>query len=183
MLAASDRLESIYSRYKQDPAFNELKKTATQIVKGRGSLEPQIVLVGEAPGAEEDKTGKPFVGRSGKFLETLLSDIDRYYITNIVKFRPPNNRDPKPAEVSASVWYLRQELNILKPKVLVTLGRFSMNVFFPLEKITNVHGKVLDYRSNAVVPLYHPAVALYNPSMREVLVEDFKIIRSLLEKE
>jgi len=169
----------------------ELKKTATQPVPGNGNVNAEIVFIGEAPGKSEDEQGIPFVGAAGKFLAEMLETIklkrEEIYITNIVKYRPPNNRDPEPVEKDACRDWLLEELNFINPKLIVFLGRHSMNDFFPLEKISVVHGKLLIKKFNKIntkyfLPLYHPAAALYNGGMRETLTEDFKKIPKILEK-
>ena len=169
----------------------ELKKTATQPVPGNGSANAEVVFIGEAPGKSEDEQGIPFVGAAGKFLAEMLETIklkrEEIYITNIVKYRPLNNRDPEPAEKDACRDWLLEELNFINPKLIVFLGRHSMNDFFPLERISSIHGKLLIKKFNKIntkyfLPLYHPAAALYNGGMRETLTEDFKKIPKILEK-
>lgn len=169
----------------------ELKKTATQPVPGDGSAEAPIVFIGEAPGKSEDEQGRPFVGAAGKFLAEMLESIglsrESIYITNVVKYRPPNNRDPLPEEKEACRAWLDEELNLIQPKVIVFLGRHAMNNFFPEEKISNVHGKLLVKKFPGIetrhfLPLYHPAAALYDGSMRETLKTDFKKIPLILKK-
>lgn len=164
----------------------ELAEQATQLVLGDGNPDADIVFIGEAPGKNEDLQGRPFVGAAGKFLDNMLeqaglnrSDV---YITNIVKYRPPNNRDPKPAEKKAFWPYLVRQLEIINPKVIVTLGRHSMEYFLPEAVISEVHGhvfrEVVVYHDGIahqwlVVPLYHPAAALYNGGLRQTLIDDF----------
>ncbi|MCB9820575.1 uracil-DNA glycosylase [Candidatus Nomurabacteria bacterium] len=169
----------------------ELKKTANQAVKGHGNPKADIVFIGEAPGQKEDETGVPFVGSAGKFLDEMLSTIklkrEDIYITNIVKYRPPKNRDPLPEEKSACREWLYEELKSISPKLIVFLGRHSMNDFFPDLKISTAHGKLIhkkfsDFPVEYFLPLYHPAAALYNGSMRETLMKDFKKIPSILNK-
>ena len=170
----------------------ELKKTATQAVFGDGNAGADIVFIGEAPGKNEDKEGRPFVGAGGKFLAEMLESIkmgrEDIYITNIVKYRPPNNRDPEPQEKADCNEWLISELKIISPKLIVFLGRHSMGRFFPGEKIGDIHGKLLIKnvpelgKKQAFLPLYHPAAALYNGSMRETLMKDFKKIPKALEK-
>lgn len=169
----------------------ELKAQATQPVFGDGNPKSKIVFIGEAPGKDEDLQGKPFVGRAGKFLDEMLGVIgmkrEEIYITNTVKYRPPNNRDPEPEEIAACLPWLMEELNFIKPKIIVPLGRHAMNRFFPTEMISKVHGtllhkKINDFPVEYFFPLYHPASALYNGSMRETLIEDFKKIPLVLEK-
>ena len=169
----------------------ELKKTAIQPVPGDGNPESLIVFIGEAPGKSEDRDGIPFIGAAGKFLAEMLEAIkmkrEEIYITNIVKYRPPNNRDPLPEEKDACREWLHEELNFIKPKLIVFLGRHSMNDFFPTETISNVHGKLLikkfkNIETKYFLPLYHPAATLYNGGMRETLMQDFKKIPKILEK-
>ena len=167
----------------------ELKKTATQGVPGYGNPNAEIVFVGEAPGRDEDREGRPFVGAAGKFLNEMLENIklkrEDVYITNVVKYRPPNNRDPLLEEVNSCAKWLKEELEIIKPTVVVFLGRHALQHFFPGEQISKVHGKILKKKTsigNFFFALYHPAAALYNGSMREVLMDDFKKLPKVLEK-
>jgi uracil-DNA glycosylase family 4 len=168
-----------------------LKNTATQAVFGDGNAYAEVVFIGEAPGKSEDKQGVPFIGAAGKFLSEMLKEIklDRkdVYITNIVKYRPPNNRDPEISEKEACAKWLSDELNLINPKLVVFLGRHSMNNFFPELKISDVHGKVIhkkikNMNTEYFLPLYHPAAALYNGGMRKTLIEDFRIIPKTLKK-
>ena len=185
-----EKLEKIHKKWFEKCECG-LKKTATQPVPGDGNPSAEIVFIGEAPGRSEDEQGRPFVGAAGKFLAEMLSLInlkrEEVYITNIVKYRPPNNRDPLPEEKSACREWLLEELKIISPKVIIFLGRHAMNNFFPELQISQAHGKLL-IKSFAGVstkyffPLYHPAAALYDGSMREVLKEDFKKIPKVLEK-
>lgn len=169
----------------------ELKKTATQAVPGDGNPDAEIVFIGEAPGRNEDKLGRPFVGAAGKFLEEMLALInlkrEEIYITNIVKYRPPNNRDPLPEEKAACREWLLEELKTISPKLIIFLGRHAMNNFFPELQISKAHGKLLIKSFKGITtkyffPLYHPAAALYDGSMREVLIEDFKKIPKVLKE-
>ncbi len=169
----------------------ELKNTATQPVPGNGNPDSPIVFIGEAPGKSEDQQGIPFVGAAGKFLAEMLSAINMkredIYITNIVKYRPPENRDPEADEKSACAPWLYEELNFIKPKVIVFLGRHSLNDFFPELKISAAHGKLIHKKFKHIdteyfFPLYHPAAALYNGGMRETLLEDFKKIPKVIKK-
>ncbi len=169
----------------------KLKAGATQPVFGDGSPKAQIVFIGEAPGKDEDLQGKPFVGRSGKFLSEMLESIkmrrEDIYITNVVKYRPPENRDPELDEIEECLPWLMEELNFIKPIIIIFLGRHAMQRFFPSEKISVVHGKLLHkkipgFDTQYFFPLYHPAAALYNGSMRETLMEDFKKIPFILKK-
>ena len=164
----------------------ELAASATQLVMGDGNPDANIVFIGEAPGQKEDEQGLPFVGAAGKFLNEMLNEagMERgdVYITNIVKYRPPNNRDPLPEEKADFLPYLLRQLEIIDPKVVITLGRHSMEYFLPNAKISQAHGqavrkKVLYHDKTEhewlFIPLYHPAAALYNGSMRQVLIDDF----------
>lgn len=168
-----------------------LKNTATQAVFGDGNPNARVVFIGEAPGKKEDVGGKPFIGAAGKFLSEMLESInmarDDIYITNIVKYRPPNNRDPLPEEKEACKSWLHAELSAIKPKLIVFLGRHSMNHFFPDEKISTAHGKLIVKKIPGIpteyfLPLYHPAAALYNGGLREALLKDFKKIPLILKK-
>lgn len=179
------------NKYWQENCSCSLKKTATQAVFGDGNAKSDIVFIGEAPGKNEDLKGKPFVGAAGKFLEEMLLSIGKkredVYITNIVKYRPPNNRDPLPEEKEDCNEWLVNELNIISPKLIVFLGRHSLGRFFPMEKISLIHGKLLKKKFKEIncqyfLPLYHPASALYNGSMREILISDFKKITKALQK-
>lgn len=180
------------NKYWQKNCTCELKKTATQAVFGDGNADSDIVFIGEAPGKNEDLEGRPFVGAGGKFLAEMLESIkmkrEDIYITNIVKYRPPNNRDPLPEEKEACNEWLMSELKIINPKLIVFLGRHSMMRFFPEEKISDVHGKLLIKnitelnKKQAFLPLYHPAAALYNGGLRETLIKDFKKIPKALLK-
>lgn len=159
----------------------DLAAQATQLVMGDGNLDADIVFIGEAPGKKEDESGLPFVGASGKFLNEMLAQagLERHdvYITNVVKYRPPNNRDPSKVEKKAFLPYLVRQLEIIKPKVVITLGRHSMEYFLPDAAIGSVHGQshrvAMKEGEFTVIPLYHPAAALYNGSLRQTLIEDF----------
>ncbi len=169
----------------------ELKYTVTQPVFGKGNPESEIIFIGEAPGKKEDKEGEPFIGAAGKFLSEMLDTIgmkrEDVYITNIVKYRPPENRDPSEKEKEDCAEWLSEEINTIDPKLIVFLGRHSMNHFFPEEKISSAHGKLItrkfkNFNTENFLPLYHPAAALYNGSMRETLIKDFKKIPVILKK-
>lgn len=183
-------LQNIQEMWAEKNTCN-LKKSATQAVFGSGNSKAKIVFVGEAPGKDEDLQGIPFVGRAGQFLNEMLDTIgikrEDIYITNIVKYRPPNNRDPEPEEKDACKGWLYDELNTIGPVLIIFLGRHSMNDFFPEEKISNVHGKLLHKKFKHItceyfLPLYHPASALYNGSMRETLMTDFMKIPKIIKK-
>ena len=166
-----------------------LSEKRTQAVPGEGSLDAEIMFVGEGPGFYEDRDGRPFVGPAGKFLDELLQSIglrrETVYITNMVKCRPPNNRDPLPGEVSACRPYLDSQLEMISPEVIVTLGRHSFSKFFPSQSLTKARGRSQQWRNLTVYPIYHPAAALHNPRLRSVIVEDFSrlpdVVRSARE--
>ncbi len=184
------KLNNLHHKWMKECAC-ELKNIATQAVPGHGSADADIVFIGEAPGKQEDKEGRPFVGAAGKFLNEMLATIklnrEDIYITNIVKYRPPNNRDPLPEEKVACRAWLLEELRIISPSLIIFLGRHAMNNFFPDLKIGNAHGKLLvkPFKGMSIkyfFPLYHPAAALYNGSMRETLMADFKKIPKVLKE-
>jgi uracil-DNA glycosylase family 4 len=191
MKSKREQLDKLNTYWKENCEC-ELKKTATQAVFGHGNAESEVVFIGEAPGKNEDLKGIPFVGAAGKFFDEMLAGItlkrEDIYITNIVKYRPPNNRDPEPSEKEACNEWLISELKIITPKLIVFLGRHSMTRFFPTDKISDVHGKLLIKqipelnKEQAFLPLYHPAAALYNGSMRETLIKDFNKIPKALKK-
>lgn len=171
-----------------------LRKTATRAVWGSGNTNANIVFIGEAPGKNEDQQGIPFVGSAGKFLSEMLASIglkrEDVYITNIVKYRPPNNRDPLPQEKTACKEWLRDEIALINPQLIIPLGRHALAYFLPDARISEVHGQLFvqtfsDFGIRSIVPLYHPAAALYNGSLRITLKEDFLkipgIIKSLKE--
>lgn len=171
----------------------ELAAGATQLVMGGGNPDADIVFIGEAPGKKEDEQGEPFVGAAGKFLGEMLAaagmDRSDVYITNIVKYRPPNNRDPLPEEKAAFLPYLLRQLEIIDPKAIITLGRHSMEYFLPDAKISQVHGhavrKEVIYHDKSkhewlIIPLYHPAAALYNGGMRQTLIDDFVRVPAII---
>lgn len=164
----------------------DLAKGATQLVFGDGNPDADVVFIGEAPGKNEDEKGLPFVGAAGKFLDEMLAGIDLkrqdVYITNIVKYRPPNNRDPAPEEKTAFLPFLRSQLAVIKPKLVVTLGRHSMESLLPGLQISKCHGQAKRYNGQVYLPLFHPAAALYNGGMRQTLIEDFGVIPILLKK-
>jgi len=187
-MTKQEKLEKVHEKWLKKCKC-QLKEEATQGVPGHGNPDSEIIFIGEAPGKEEDLQGKPFVGAAGKFLNEMLEDIkmkrEDIYITNVVKYRPPNNRDPLPEEKESCVEWLEEEIKIINPKLIVFLGRHSLQNFFPNEKISEVHGKILKKKTkigDTFLALYHPAAALYNGSMREVLIEDFKKLPRVLEK-
>jgi DNA polymerase len=163
-----------------------LYKGTTNPVPGEGSAESEIMFIGEGPGFYEDKQGRPFVGASGKFLDELLGSIrldrKKVFITNVVKHRPPNNRDPQPDEIAACKKYLDAQMAAIMPKVVVTLGRHSMQRYFPGDSISKVHGQPRRKDGVIVVPMYHPAAALHQQTLRKVIEADFAKLPDFLAK-
>lgn len=157
---------------------------ANNAVPGEGNIDSEVVFIGEAPGAEEDKQGRPFVGRAGKLLESLLSEIgykrEDVWIGNIIKHRPPENRDPLPDEVVACSPYLTMQLKAIRPKMIVTLGRYAMYYFDKDGKISRDRGIGKKIGENFIFPVYHPAAALRNPSMMRDFRNDFLKIPAVL---
>jgi DNA polymerase len=161
-----------------------LAQGRTKAVPGDGPESASIMFVGEGPGFHEDQQGRPFVGAAGQFLTELLQSIglqrEEVYITNVVKCRPPGNRDPQPEEIEACCSYLDRQIAILRPKVIVTLGRYSMARAFPNEKISAIHGKPRKVGDVIYVPMFHPAAALHQPSLRKTVEEDFAKLPKIL---
>lgn len=231
-MSKQDDLQAIADEILEKDICPELRKGATQLVFADGNPEAEVVFIGEAPGKNEDEQGLPFVGAAGKFLNEMLESIgmkrEDIYITNIVKYRPPNNRDPEPDEKKAFWPYLVRQLDVIEPKLVVTLGRHSMEYFLPTQKISAIHGepkriRVKRYESGdmignqdmrgmqgeaeqrseayekyeeraaedstqqgtyslVILPLFHPAAALYNGGLRQTLMDDFGRIPAILEK-
>lgn len=157
-------------------------------VPGYGNPDADIMFIGEAPGQREDEQGKPFVGPAGKLLDELLASIglkrEDVYITNVVKFRPPENRDPTPAEKEACLPFLQMEMAIIKPKVIAPLGRHALTQFFTKMSMTDAHGKPQTTGGDITIfPLYHPAAALHNPNLRQVLFDDMKALGAFLAEQ
>lgn len=187
MAKKQDKLNEIKQAIVDNNVCPELAEQATQLVFGDGNVDSDIVFIGEAPGKNEDIQGLPFVGAAGKFLNEMLETIGfkrpDIYITNIVKYRPPGNRDPLPEEKAAFLPYLKKQLDIIKPKLVVTLGRHSMEVLLPPGlKISQVHGEPKRYKGIVFLPLFHPAAALYNGGMRQTLIDDFARIPAILKQ-
>jgi uracil-DNA glycosylase family 4 len=190
------QLDEIKESILKNKVTPELAASATQLVYGDGNPAADIVFIGEAPGKNEDLKGKPFVGAAGKFLDEMLQGIGLerkdVYITNIVKYRPPNNRDPLPEEKKAFLPYLQAQLEAMQPKLVVTLGRHSMNCFLPDLQISKIHGEAKRIRISmkatddvltiVILPLFHPAAALYNGGMRQTLIDDFAAIPGILQQ-
>lgn len=181
-----ERLAAIRQAIIDDKICPELATSATQLVFGDGNPNAEIVFIGEAPGKNEDIQGLPFVGASGKFLNEMLESVnlkrEDIYITNIVKYRPPNNRDPLPDEKAAFLPYLQAQIEVIQPKVVIPLGRHSMNCFLPDLQISKVHGQPKRYNGMVYLPLYHPAAALYNGGMRQTLLDDFGRVPAILKQ-
>lgn len=188
------KLDELKAKIIADKVCPELAESATQLVFGDGNLDAKVVFIGEAPGKNEDIQGIPFVGAAGKFLNEMLASINMkredIYITNIVKYRPPNNRDPLPEEKTAFLPYLQAQLDIIHPAIVVTLGRHSMNCFLPDLQIGKIHGQpkrikvqfMGDSVSRLVIlPLFHPAAALYNGGMRQTLLDDSAKISTIID--
>jgi DNA polymerase len=157
-----------------------LSETRTNAVPGDGSPVAAVLFIGEGPGQNEDEQGLPFVGRAGRLLDSMLAEAplarEDVFITNVVKCRPPGNRDPQPDEVAACMPYLQAQITLLRPRVIVTLGRHSMARFYPEGKISRDHGRIIDIGGRVLLPLYHPAAALRNPALVQTLREDIKRI-------
>jgi uracil-DNA glycosylase len=185
MATQQQQLDDLKAKIVADKVCPELAKTATQLVFGDGNPNADIVFIGEAPGKNEDLKGLPFVGAAGKFLDEMLASIDLarqdIYITNIVKYRPPNNRDPLPEEKAEFLPYLQAQLEVIQPKLVVTLGRHSMNCFLPDLQISQCHGQPKRLKGQVYMPLFHPAAALYNGSMRQTIMDDFAKIPQVLK--
>jgi DNA polymerase len=174
--------------------YVERAKSRFYPVIGEGSHRAKIMFVGEAPGLNEAKTGRPFCGAAGKILDELLASVgikrEDVYITNTLKDRPPENRDPQPEEIKACAPYLEKQIEVIKPRVICPLGRHSMKFLMEkfglenqIEGISKIHGKLFEssnlFQEIIIIPFYHPAVATYNPNMKEILKEDFKILKTI----
>ncbi len=189
-LSKQQQLDEVRQKILDNNVCPELAAQATNLVMGDGNIDADIVFIGEAPGKNEDEQGLPFVGAAGKFLNEMLAQagMERsdVFITNIVKYRPPNNRDPEPEEKKAFWPYSLKQLQIIQPKVVITLGRHSMEYFLPDMKISQIHGqpKRIKFGDDhlVIVPLYHPAAALYNGSMRQTLIDDFLLVPEIIKK-
>ena len=164
----------------------DLARTRTQTVPGEGPENAEIMFIGEAPGFHEDRTGRPFVGAAGKFLDQLLGLAglrrDQVYIANVIKCRPPDNRDPLPGEIQACSKWIDRQIQLINPKVIVTLGRHSMNKFFPNASITRIHGQPRWQGGRLIVPMFHPAAALHQQRYRALIEEDFKKLPDVLKQ-
>lgn len=187
MTVSTPTLESIASAI-HDCTACPLAAGRLTAVPGDGDPSSDILFIGEGPGQKEDETGHPFVGAAGKFLDTMLAAIGKersqVFVTNVVKCRPPQNRDPEPEEIQTCTdLFLWKQIEIMAPKLICTLGRHSMSLFFPPQfKISQIHGQPKRVKGFVVLPLYHPAAALYNGGMRETLLYDFRKIPLVLKK-
>ena len=164
----------------------DLCKTRTRAVPGEGPEQAEIMLVGEGPGFHEDQQGRPFVGQAGRFLEELLESVGLkrtdVYITNVVKCRPPQNRDPLPAEVEACRKYLEEQIRTIGPSVIVTLGRHSLGWFFPRDTISKVHGQIRGKDGIQFLHMYHPAAALHSGGLKQTILDEFRRVPAALER-
>jgi len=162
-----------------------LHHSRVKAVPGEGPENAEIMFIGEGPGFHENQQGKPFVGQAGKFLDELLekAGLNRndVFITNVVKCRPPGNRDPQPEELEACAKYLDRQIELINPKIIVTLGRFSMAKFFGAVKISQIHGRSRKIGDRLVVAMYHPAAALHQPALKNTLLDDFSKLRIYLQ--
>ncbi len=165
----------------------ELARSRTHAVPGEGPSNARVMLIGEGPGWHEDQEGRPFVGNSGKFLTELLAKAglkrEEVFITNVVKCRPPSNRDPLPDEIHACSMYLERQIAAINPEVIVTLGRFSMAKYFPGERISRIHGQGKKLGNRLVVPMYHPAAALHQGALRGAIEDDFAKLPKMLAEQ
>jgi uracil-DNA glycosylase len=163
-----------------------LAKTRLRTVPGEGPANARVMCIGEAPGFHENQQGLPFVGQAGQFLNELLGSIglrrEDVFIANVIKCRPPANRDPLPDEITACAGYLDAQIALLKPKIIVTLGRYSMARFFPGETISRIHGATRRRGDVTLFPMYHPAAALHNPQLKPVLFQDLQKLRPILDE-
>jgi DNA polymerase len=211
MATKQQQLDHLQAKILKDQVCPELAKTATQLVFGVGDPDSAIMFVGEAPGKNEDEQGKPFVGAAGHFLDEMLAMInlkrEDVYITNIVKYRPPDNRDPLPEEKRVFMPYLQAQIDIIRPKIVVALGNHSLSCFLPELRISQCHGQpkririgtsaLVEPRTSAkskaadpkasslpvvILPLFHPAAALYNGALRQTLIDDFAKIPQVLKQ-
>jgi len=190
MTTKAQQLEQIATDIIKNNVCPDLAMQANRLVMGDGNPDADIMFIGEAPGKKEDETGLPFVGASGKFLDVMLAAAgmrrEDVFITSIVKYRPPNNRDPSTAEKAAFLPYLLRQIEIIQPKIIVPLGRHGMEFFLPGVTIGQIHGQPqqmeLHGRELVIMPLYHPAAALYNARLKQTLIDDFIKVPVLLKQ-
>jgi uracil-DNA glycosylase family 4 len=178
-------LEELGAEISACPAC-DLCRTRTNAVPGEGSASAKVFFIGEGPGYYEDKSGRPFVGPAGKFLDELLAIAglrrSEVFITNVVKCRPPNNRDPLDTEIEACRNWLDQQLEAISPTVVVTLGRYSMSLYFPGASISRIHGQAQNFGSYSVVPMFHPAAALHQARYRSLIEDDFRRLPEIIAR-
>ena len=164
----------------------EIAKCRTRVVPGEGAVDADILFIGEAPGWHEDQQGRPFVGPAGQYLDELLASInlkrEQVYIANVIKCRPPGNRDPLPVEIHNCRQWLDRQIELIHPRIIVTLGRYSMAMFFPGKSISKIHGSTQKQDNVIYYAMYHPAAALHQQSLRRVIEEDMLKIPSLLDQ-
>jgi uracil-DNA glycosylase len=176
-------------KQKEQAADQHLKDTAKNLVFGEGSPDAKVFFLGEAPGRNEDEKGLPFVGSAGRILDKLIESIglkrEDVYITSVLRYRPPKNRDPKHSEILATQPFLDEQIKIIQPKIIATLGRYSLKKFLPEAKIADVHGKPQKIKWESldlvIIPLYHPAAVIYNRKLQQTLEEDFRSIAQELK--
>jgi uracil-DNA glycosylase family 4 len=185
-MSESTQSEALHQLYAQVQSCTKcpLHQSRTRAVPGEGSEHAEVMFIGEAPGFHEDRQGRPFVGAAGQFLDELLEMIglrrDAVYICNVLKCRPPQNRDPQPDEIEACRPYLDRQIELIQPKMVVTLGRFSMARWFPGARISHIHGQARKLDGRLYYPMYHPAAALHQPSLRRTVEEDMRLIPELI---
>jgi uracil-DNA glycosylase family 4 len=164
----------------------KLHRARKNAVPGEGPADAKLVFIGEGPGFHENEQGRPFVGAAGHFLDELLANIgmsrEEVFICNVIKCRPPGNRDPQVDEIQACSKYLDRQIRAINPKVIITLGRFSMARYFPNARISTIHGKARVVNGRLVMPMYHPAAALHQPALRRVVEEDFELLPDLIAR-
>jgi uracil-DNA glycosylase len=165
----------------------EIARRRTRVVPGEGAENAAIMFIGEAPGYNEDQQGRPFVGQAGKFLEELLASINlkrqQVFIANVIKCRPPDNRDPLPTEIQTCRHWLQRQIEIIHPRMIVTLGRYSMAMFFPGKSISKIHGTALRQDDTIYFAMYHPAAALHQGNLRQTIEQDMLKIPGILARE
>ncbi len=164
----------------------DLYKTRNKVVPGEGKPDAEIMLIGEAPGYFEDREGRPFVGPAGKYLDELLRMVglrrEDVYIGNVIKCRPPQNRDPLPREIKACKKWLDKQIEIISPKIIITLGRYSLSYFFPNESISKLHGKARKWDDKIIFFMYHPAAALHQSFLRKIIEEDMRKFKEVVRE-
>ena len=185
MTTLATRAEDLYSRVRSC-VLCPLARTRTNAVPCEGPLNSEVLFIGEAPGMNEDKQGRPFVGQAGQFLEELFAAAglkrQDVYICNVLKCRPPANRDPAPDEIAACRDYLDEQIELIDPLLVVTLGRFSMAKWFPGQTISRIHGTVKESEGRFVIPMFHPAAALHQQNLRSTILNDFRTLPAVLER-